>query len=247
MPKIIIGAPIKNRAWILPDYLRALENINYHNKEYLFFENHSTDDSLIILRKHKSNSIVKLFSAWPELNTPGSNRHEYGKNNYEHLSKIRNRFLEKFLETDGKYLLSVDSDIIVPSDIIIKSLLPHADENTIIGAAVCNIPNKNVDGRVACNFMQEFGQFMIHPQGYNPHGLYNCDVIGACYMIPRKIIESGIRYAPDQQGEDIPFCRQAKAKGFRLLVNLDCQPEHRMVKPKEVQEVHKKEVSEVCL
>ncbi len=228
MSRIVIGCPIKNRGWILPEYLKALEAIDYHNKEYLMYENDSTDDTLIQLRNHKSASIYNLYSAWPST-TPGSERTEYGKNEYAHLANVRNRFLELFLDTKGDYLLSIDSDIIVHANII-NELLPYADSKTIVGAAVCNLPNQKIDGRTACNFMVEYGNVFVHPQGYAPKGLYNAGVIGACYMIPRKAIEDGIRYGPDRQGEDIFWCRQAKVKGYRMIVNLDSRPIHKMVK-----------------
>lgn len=160
MPKIVIGSPCKNRGWILPEYLKALEDIEYHNKEYLFYENHSTDDTAVILRNHKSEYPCNIFGAWIGPNI-GSDRHEYGQDNYAHLAKIRNRFLELFLNTKGDYLLSIDSDIIVPTDII-NQLLPYAaDRKTIIGAAICNIPNKQIDGKTPCNFMQKHGMYLF--------------------------------------------------------------------------------------
>lgn len=226
--KIIIGAPIKDRAWILPEYLNVLKNIDYHNKQYLFYENHSTDDTFKILRKFAMRYTCTLHQDI-EGEHVGSSRYEYSKNEYGHLANIRNKFLDYFLETDGEYLFSIDSDIIVPSNII-KELIKCIDQNTIIGAAVCNIPNGKIDGRTPGNFMQSHGEIMVHPIGYVPQGLYNVDVIGACYLIPRKVIEDGIRYAPNQQGEDIPFCRKAKEKGYRLLVNMDIRPDHRMTK-----------------
>ena len=227
--QVIIGAPIKNRAWILPEYLKAINKIKYHNKQYLFYENHSLDNSLKILQEYNFSAKCNLYTAEAAENV-GSERYEYGKNNYAHLANIRNKFLKLFLETEGDYLFSVDSDVIVKPNVL-DQLLIFADQKTIVGAAICNIPNQQLDGRLPGNFMinHESGN-MIHPSGYSLTGLYNCDVIGACYLIPRQVVEDGIIYAPDWQGEDIPFCRQAKAKGYRLLVNLDCKQEHRMIR-----------------
>lgn len=231
MPKIVIGCPAKNRAWILPEYLAALEAIDYHNKEYIFMENNSNDATLTLLRRFRSRSPTRIFSLTSKKHQ-GEARTEYWKENYAYLAKIRNRFLELFLQTDGEYLLSIDSDIIVPADII-KQLLPLADGKTMVGAAISNIPNCRLDGQVPGNFMffdQETGS-MHHPKRYTPRGILDVDVVGACYLIPRKVIKDGVRYGPDRQGEDIPFCKKAKELGYKLKVKFGIDCEHRMVKP----------------
>jgi GT2 family glycosyltransferase len=73
------------------------------------------------------------------------------------------------------------------------------------------------------------GGIIIHPAEYPVSVIMDVDVIGACYLIPRKAFEDGVRYDQHAQGEDVAFCEQAKNKGYRLIVNMDCQPQHRMV------------------
>ncbi len=47
-PKIAIGAPIRNRRWILPEYLEALLKIRYPpGLQYMFLENGSNDDTFL--------------------------------------------------------------------------------------------------------------------------------------------------------------------------------------------------------
>jgi hypothetical protein len=47
-------------------------------------------------------------------------------------------------------------------------------------------------------------------------------------LIPRQALENGVRYAPHIQGEDIPFCQQAKQMGYKLKVCMDVKCDHRM-------------------
>lgn len=246
IPKIAIGCPVRNREWVLPEYLAAIDGVYWLNKEYLFLENDSTDSTPYMLKKFNPFSIKMTKSditdktivckscLYPvkiqfiKSNAPGHQRGEYNANNYSHLANIRNQFIDMFLSTDADYLLSIDSDIIVPPDIL-QGLLSLADQNTIVAAAISNIPGQPLDGHSPGNFMINQGGMIIHPYEYPLTGTMEVDVTGAVYLIPRKVLEDGVKYGAHEQGEDIYFCRQAKEKGYRLVVNFDCRAKHRMV------------------
>jgi len=227
--KIAIGCPVRNRAWVLPDYLEALRKIEYNNglsHGFLFLENDSTDDTLLLLAVFAQLYGAELCTK-RRTTSPGHRRGEYNANGYAHLAAIRNLFINMFLQTDADYLFSVDSDVIVSHDILQK-LLPLADQQTIVGAAISNIAGVELDGRCPGNFMIEQGGLIMHPAEYPLTGSMAVDVIGACYLIPRSVLEAGVRYGAHAQGEDVEWCRQAKDKGFRMLVSFDTRPEHRM-------------------
>ena len=241
-PKVAIGCPVRNRGWILPEYLAALNNIDYGNKFYLFIENDSEDKSrehlydfaLNLLYKYgfeETSGNILIANESSNHAIPSHTRTGYNANQYGHLAELRNKFIDMFLQTDAEYLLSVDSDVIVPPDIIAK-LLPFADDKTIVGAAISNIPDVPLDGHTPGNFMLNDSGVIKHPAEYKLTGIMDVDVIGACYLIPRKTLVEGIRYASHWQGEDVPFCQQAKARGYKMFVNMDCKPDHRMVEIK---------------
>lgn len=228
IPKIVIGCPVRNRAWVLPDYLAALDAVDYQSKEYLFLLNNSTDASGALLQQFMEKQTGLLQERFDD-QAPGYQRGEYNANQFKHLAIIRNSFVEMFLQTTTcDYLLSIDSDIIVPPDIIVK-MLPLVNDKTIAAAAISNIKGKSLDGRIPGNFMININGRIQHPLKYPMRDIMEVDVIGAVYLIPRKALENNLRYAPHPQGEDVAFCLTAKAKGYRLLVNLDVQCEHRMI------------------
>jgi GT2 family glycosyltransferase len=224
--KIAIGGVVRNRAWILPDYLHALEQIDYPNKSYLFLENDSTDETYSILTSWAEGKDCRVENLITE--TEGWARGDYSVNQYENLANVRNKFVEMFLKTDAQFILSVDSDIIVQPNII-QRLIQVSDENTIVGAAISNIPGVPLNGSSPGNFMVKKEGMIIHPPVYNLSGMMDVDVIGAVYLIPRKVLEDGVSYGPHPQGEDIPFCERAKDKGYRLKVLLDLVCDHRMI------------------
>lgn len=230
-PKIIIGCPYRNRDFVLERYFKHLSEIEYDNKEYVFLLNDDLNSNTGLVKRFLGDEKVKVYKHISKGNIPSETRKEYNRNGYEHLAYIRNLFLEKFLKTDGEYLLSIDSDILVPSNIV-KQLLYYANQYTIVGAAISNIENKPMDGHVPTNFMHYIGDNLTHFSDYPMHGVLDVDLTGAVYLIPRGLIEQGCRYGADRQGEDIPFCRYAKKHGYKILVNLDCKPEHIMSKEK---------------
>lgn len=234
-PKIAIGCPVRNRAWVMPEYLAALEAIDCPNKVYLFLENDSTDESLQTLKQFPFSSpmVVRMHNT----GNADWDRGDYSVNHYANLAAVRNAFIDFFLEgssgpvewKNADYLFSVDSDVIVPPEAL-QRLVEFADENTIVGAAISNIPGQPLDGSTPGNFMVKHQCLLMHPKPYPLAGIMDVDVIGAVYLIPRKALEDGVRYAPNSQGEDIPFCQQAQEKGYRLRVVLDLVCDHRMIR-----------------
>jgi GT2 family glycosyltransferase len=221
---VIIGCPV-NRARVLPKYLKALRDLDYPDKAFLFLENDSTDSTLPILLQFASEWGARAVSeSFPG---PAYNRNEFKRDSYTRLAAVRNRLIDLFLESDADYLFSVDSDVIVPPDILTR-LLAIADPETIAGAAICNVAGCQLDGTVAGNFMIRKGNLFDHPKNYPLSGVMDVDHLGACYLIPRSVLEGGVRYAADMQGEDAPWCRAAAEKGYRMQILLDSGCDHRM-------------------
>ena len=224
---IVIGCPVRNRAWVLPEYLQAISAIDWPDKRYLFVENNSTDGTRKLLQRFSPGPLSSMYDHHPD-NPPDHRRGWCAKDDqHAYLAKVRNYFLYMFHFTNAEYLLSIDSDIIASPDILQK-LMPLANQQTIVGAAVSNIPGKPLDGNTAGNFMFLSNGKAHHPMSHKLSGLLRVDVVGACYLIPRAVLEAGVRYEAHPQGEDVAFCMNAIAKGFKMIVNLDCKPEHRM-------------------
>lgn len=226
MTRVAIGCPVRDRAWVLPEYLAALNAIDHAPKQYVFLENDCTDGTPQILREWVADSPLMMTRV--DGASVGHTRSEYGRDGYAHLAAVRNRFLELVAATRADYLLSIDSDVIVPPDVL-TTILPLANQQTIVGVALSNIPGKPLDGRLPGNFLVDRAGSLVHPYRYPLAGAMDVDVTGACCLIPMSAIRAGVRYGPHPQGEDIVFCRDATARGFRIVVTFDVRPEHRMV------------------
>lgn len=226
--KIAVGSIIRNRAWVLPDYLAALRSMRITDERgYLFIENDSEDETQSILINFADNEEAFAKVALVKTGVKSWDHHQY---DYANLASLRNRLLEWFLITGADFLMSVDSDVIVQPDTFEKLYETHQRTGGIVGAPICNVAGQSLDGHTPGNFMVLENGVYRHPATYPMSGEYEVDLTGAVYLIPRWVNEQGARYGDYPQGEDVPFCASAKSLGCSIHMNMDAQCEHRMVK-----------------
>jgi len=125
---IVVAAPIRDRAWILPDWLAHLARAakrageDGHQVEFIFLENDSVDET--------PQMLCEFADLWPTILL----KHDYGyahykvpfaerskgervnpRNDKRELAELRNMIVETFLQkTRGHYLVMWDSDVIMP-------------------------------------------------------------------------------------------------------------------------------------
>ncbi len=223
--KVLIGCPVRNRAWILPRYLQALKNLDYNhfNLEYCFVVNDCTDNTLEILKDFRREvpSRVRIIIC----NLQDNTGHQRGYYSFFHLAVLRNILLEEFLKTECAYLLSVDSDIIIPEHTlkclkntnceIVSALVCNGHE--IGDLSVYNILNRKPNGRYE------------HIRNFPLNEVFEVDCTGAAYLVKREIIEKyQVRYSASRGSEDIGFCENAKAKGRKIFCNPQVETYHVM-------------------
>jgi hypothetical protein len=226
--RVAIGSIVRNRAWVLPDYLSALQSMQMiPERGYLFIENDSEDETQSILSNFADNEEAFARVALVKTGVQSWDHHQY---DYANLASLRNRLLEWFLTTGADFLMSVDSDVIVQPDTFEKLCETYQSTGGIVGASICNVPGAELDGHTPGNFMILENGAYRHPTVYPMSGAYEVDLTGAVYLIPRWVIEQGARYDDNSQGEDVPFCASAKELGCPIHMNMDAQCEHRMVK-----------------
>src|SRR3972149_412413 len=115
---ILIGSPIRNRGWILPEYLTHLEFLDYpkENLAFHFILNDSTDDSKYWLEnwknlnenKYRYVKIEEINFSYPEdLGCFGNGRSGSAKISqvrrqytYKALAELRNKLLDSANEDD---------------------------------------------------------------------------------------------------------------------------------------------------
>lgn len=205
----MIGCPVRNRAWILPQYLQYLATLIYPPEqiEYCFVINDSQDETEAILQEFARRFPVRLL--YDNSSRPGG--WQRGFYQFSRLAELRNRLLNEFLQSDCEYLFSVDSDILVPPNCLQQLL--QADKD-VVAALVCNGAEIGDD-----QFYNVFTLTDDHLQpirNFPRDRLFPVDCTGAAYLIKRRVIGAGVRYNSSWGPEDIGFCRQVKEYGFSI-------------------------------
>ncbi|MDD3271046.1 MAG: glycosyltransferase family 2 protein [Syntrophomonadaceae bacterium] len=213
MLKVMIGCPVRDRAWILPRYLDCLEklNTNTFQPQYCFIINDCSDHSPQILAEfaRRQPGLVRLIEK--NYDSPGSYRR--GQYNFSRLAELRNLLLNAFLQSDGDYLFSLDSDLLVPAGTLTQLL---TDDRDIVSALVCNGHEIGDPGIYNILERGSDGSY-IHIRDFPRNRVFPVDCTGAAYLIKRTVIAAGVRYSSQYGGEDIAFCEAAASRGFNIF------------------------------
>lgn len=217
LTSVMIGCPVRNRAWILPYYLEAMEKLDYPQEliEYGFIINNSVDDTEKILQDFSLRHPGQVKIHVHNFATPS--RHQRGYYNLSNLAVLRNIFIDLFLASSSKYLFSVDSDIIVPSHSL-RYLLD--DERDVTAALVCN--GHQIGDRGIFNILNQNNKgSYVHIRDFPVDQIFPVDCTGAAYLIKRTVLAgTGIRYTAERGSEDIAFCEQVREHGLEIA----CDP-----------------------
>lgn len=217
LPRVRIAAPIRNRAWILPEYLKRIEDLDYPSGllSYHWLFNDCTDDSVGVVLKSNLWTIVERMDFGrkePDERTAASRAVTYGI-----LAQLRQRIFDQTLADGIDYLLCIDSDVLVPDYTLNHLLGPGKD---IIAALIQNGPGD------CYNYLLE-DESGFYRDDKPPTGLMQVGATGACCLYTRKAMLSG-KWQSNPQGEDIGFAISLRGKDVSLWVNTDTKATHIM-------------------
>jgi cellulose synthase/poly-beta-1,6-N-acetylglucosamine synthase-like glycosyltransferase len=213
MIRVMIGCPVRDRAWVLPQYLDRLQKLDKSLAEvrYCFIINNCSDASPQILTefaRQVPERVDLIFKDYPD---PGGFRR--GEYNFSRLAELRNLLLQAFLESDCDYLFSLDSDILVPPYTLTQLLKDKCD---VVSALVCNgreIGDLRIYNILARGREGNYRHMVHFPRDQ----IFPVDCTGAAYLIRRGVIAAGVRYSGKHGAEDIGFCEAATDLGFGLF------------------------------
>jgi GT2 family glycosyltransferase len=147
-----------------------------------------------------------------------------------YIDKARNVVVDKFLASDREWLLTVDTDIILPACVITRLM---ARGLPLIGALIYvnqQPPFPQIYHQIADAAVGGFGIFQVQEK-FEPGELVKADGTGAgCMLIHRDVFDAIPGKPPfrwyqhemignEMFGEDFTFCRRAKAVGFQLYID----------------------------
>lgn len=225
LPKVMIGGPVRDREWIAPTWLNALIGLDYPSEQLRLavLVNDSVDRTAEVCSWWSRMAAMRGIQALVEQHDFGcaidnAYRGAGAQRDYLQFARVRDAWVD--LRDDAEWLLSVDSDIQVPANLLRRLIELATEHSTPMLAAV--IENNYGSPRFFCNVMtrDERGGYWWPSDVIDDFsdGVKPCDLTGACVLLHRSIFDAGLRYAVPLavgEGEDAPFCQTLISRGIQ--------------------------------
>ena len=244
-PKVLVGCPIFERAWILPKWLDALAaetaNVDLH---VFFCMTQGKDKTGEIILQETTRGRFPVSTIPFEGGIEDHSRNWTDEERVKTIAAKRNKLLEAVASVPHDYFLMLDSDVIV-SPGGVASLIDTIKFDGF--DAVC--PRVWVWNAFYVAGRYEKGRVALLPR--RERGVHAVDVVtsSACMMVSRLSQDPAVRYGAAVRGRDfgwapghevngwnvsecIWWSKQAKAKTYRLGVNCNMTFDHRMTPAK---------------
>jgi hypothetical protein len=206
---VVIGCPVKDRAWCLPYWFEAIDKQNetLHDVQgkIICILSASTDGTEEIM-EHQGVEIIRDERPGRSINDIDG--HCWGQpNTYAYMADMRNKLVRTAIELKADYFFSLDSDIILPDSGLATMLKYAVDHHGVIAPAV----NMAV-GETSWNQMDWIDPYRPGLAIRNPRWpeTGRSDVVMGAMLLDRAGME--VTWQSHSQGEDVGFCLDAEAK-----------------------------------
>lgn len=234
--KILIGLPIYDRAWILPDWLTCIENQTVPLTDIGFiFELAPNDKEThnLLYEWHNKHPEIWFFDARVRIENIEHKSHEEGQRDwqlpdYDRMTAMRNALLDQATMVNPNYYLSLDSDILLKDANTIELLVQYAMKCDAVAPTTHMWPVGKEFPNVMTWTTLDGKASRVHAL-YPSRGVFQVDVIMAVVMMSRQVYKN-VRYRPHFQGEDLGWSLDAKEKGFKLFSAAEIYTPHIMHK-----------------
>jgi hypothetical protein len=211
--RLVIGAPIRDRAWILRQWfdhtLAAVEHAVHVNECELIFIGSAEDDpetyktALSEARRHG----ITLHWLESVIDDHGPYERRWTFERYSTMVALRNQLLREVRRREPDVFWSLDSDILV-AECTLSSALQHLDRFDAVGTKLYMTPV----GRFAPSYaMLPNGGALRRDDA---DGAFKVDAIMASKVLTSKAYD--VNYVHHRQGEDIGWSVAARAAGCSL-------------------------------
>ena len=245
MKKVLIGSPIRQKKEILKEFLLSLSELYKDNIEvyYYFIDDNNDKESSKLLDRFKNQNDNVIIKPSSDYNVESDNyicdeeKHGWKTNIIQKVIVYKNDIIEYARIKKFDYLFLIDSDLILN-----KNTLTHLVSRNV--DVVSNVfwtqwvKNNRIEPQV---WLQDTNSFYKKnwDREYNKEeieqlssdfinmlkipGIYKVGGLGACTLLSKKAIESGVNFSLLDNvsfwGEDRHFCIRARALNLELYVD----------------------------
>ena len=213
--KILIAAPVRQNEEIFREYLKSLDNLEKPCQCDRFFYLHNSKE----LTKYLNRKEVLLAMSNDEYKKDEVT-HYWKQANLQIITYLKNELLKRTLEGGYDYFMLVDSDLILHPKTLVSLL--EADRPIVAEVFWTKWQPDSEPLPNAWDLDQATSYEGSYDLWKNP-GLYKVGGTGACILIHRSVIESGVNYNPLYNlsfwGEDRNFCIRAVARDYEIWLD----------------------------
>jgi len=223
MTNILHFSPLRKPPGILELHLRSLENLqlNSLNTTFSFFDDNTDAESSKVFEKYLSRN-----ANWKELKFELDEVEHFDPEKrwslplYDRITKIKDAAIAHFLETNYDYLFFTDADLILHP----KTLECLLEQNKDFCSEIFWTRFKGSE------IYSPNAWFAKH-RGFDKQdlmllaqkGTHPVDFTGACTLLSRDILKSGVRFQKipniEYLGEDKHFCIRSSVMGYQAFCN----------------------------
>lgn len=215
--KVLIAAPLRQEIKIFREYQAGLDR--------LIIPEGVTVDRYFVVNDCPEIIPEIRGAAYDVLDTgdrfqKSNNEHLWTQENLEKMPALRNMTVRRALEGGYDYLFSVDTDIVLHPETLVRLL--EADKDIISELFWTN---------GWCNAWMYDQSSGMKAEWVCP-GLYQVGMTGACTLMNTKVFMAGADFTPIPNirkvlwGEDRWFCIRAAVLGFEMWIDTHCPPWH---------------------
>lgn len=214
--KILIGSPVKQDEQIFEYYLESLKNLKCDYEVDWHFVLHNSPE----LKKYLEPSQYEEYSN--ETKYDKTYTHIWKNDNLKDVTIMKNYLLNKTLYDGYDYFFLVDSDIMLHPKTLNHLLMQKKD----IISEVFWTRWTNQEEEMPNAWQYDFYGYAKEKEWrkWKEKALWKVGYSGACILIHRKVIESGVNYSPIHNvsfsnWEDRAFCIRAAVHGFNIVMD----------------------------
>lgn len=240
--RILIGSPIHQKPLILNEFLSSLSCLDTENLEiaYLFIDDNIDENASKLLQKfqeeHPAVTIHKNKQE-KEIYTCDNTTHQWKESLIWKVAQFKNMILQIALEHKFDYTFLIDSDLVLHPYTLQQLITAQKDilsnvfwtkwqpAGPLLPQVWLYDHYTQFEMKRGEQLTQEAASFRLFQflEKLKKPGVYKVGGLGACTLISRKALETGVNFneIPNitMWGEDRHFCIRALALGLSLHVD----------------------------
>lgn len=208
---LLVGCPVRNRAWILPDWFDHVEAAAERagvTAGYVFALSTQDPSADVVLDQALRRRRAQMIVPTDDVEDLGADERHWNHDRFRHMTRVRNLLLDAVRLLAPDAFLSLDSDVLLHPDALgdlIESLLRFG----AVGGATFMGPGRRL---TSCGWVRGMNGLVrreMHQRGCIPVGV----IMAIKLMSPAAY---GVDYTFHTQGEDAGWSLAATEAGVRL-------------------------------